>query len=279
MAAHLLGRDTLGAYVLDAAGQASYVVLDADDDDGWDALLSLAGGLERQGIPAYCETSRRGGHLWFFFHEPLSAQQARQFGLGLLHRHGLPDMEVFPKQSRLGNGPGSLVRLPFGVHRKSGERYGFITPERAPLASTLQEQIERLAEPLFVYAKARDTYVRHAPRAHRRSSQSSPVLSGSALSKSARSGPANAELRPSDRIKTAVNLREFIAQYVELSSSGTGHCPFHQDEVASFSINEEEQYWYCFGCGRGGSIIDFWMHYRHCGFKQALRELCHILSI
>ena len=63
----------------------------------------------------------------------------------------------------------------------------------------------------------------------------------------------------SDRIKAAVSCREFVRQYVELDSRGPGRCPFHDDQVASFSVNREENYWHCFaGCG-AGSIIDFYM--------------------
>ena len=35
-------------------------------------------------------------------------------------------------------------------------------------------------------------------------------------------------------------------------------CPFHDDHHPSFNVNEEENYWYCFACETGGSIIDFW---------------------
>jgi DNA primase len=38
---------------------------------------------------------------------------------------------------------------------------------------------------------------------------------------------------------------------------GVGHCPFHDDEHASFSVNKEGNYWnYFAGCG-GGNIMQF----------------------
>jgi hypothetical protein len=87
----------------------------------------------------------------------------------------------------------------------------------------------------------------------------------------------------SDRIKAAVGCREFVSQFVELNQSGKGRCPFHDDQVASFSVNAQENYWHCFsGCG-GGSVIDFWMLYQRrvegkpSDFKSAVKELSQML--
>lgn len=77
----------------------------------------------------------------------------------------------------------------------------------------------------------------------------------------------------SERLKAIVTVREFVGSYVELSREGRGLCPFHDDQVVSFSVNDEENYWHCFACDMGGSIIDFWMQWRQCDFPQALREL------
>ena len=64
---------------------------------------------------------------------------------------------------------------------------------------------------------------------------------------------------------------------MELSPTGRGLCPFHDDHRASFSVNPEENYWNCFaGCG-GGSVIDFWMRWQDCDFTTAVRELEELL--
>jgi len=57
------------------------------------------------------------------FTEMMEGTQARNFGLAVAKEYNL-DVEVFPKQGK-SEGPGSLVRVPFGIHRKSGERYKF----------------------------------------------------------------------------------------------------------------------------------------------------------
>ncbi len=81
----------------------------------------------------------------------------------------------------------------------------------------------------------------------------------------------------SERIKASVTVLDFVGQYVELSPNGRGLCPFHDDQRSSFSVNIEQNYWSCFaGCG-GGSIIDFWMKWRKCDFKTAVKELAKML--
>jgi hypothetical protein len=49
------------------------------------------------------------------------------FGQGLLTAHGIEGVELYPKQDQLADGPGSLIRRPFGVHRLTGRRCGFYT--------------------------------------------------------------------------------------------------------------------------------------------------------
>jgi len=85
--------------------------------------------------------------LALFLSKPVSGKSAQVLGKGMQIAHGLNGIELFPKQSRLKTGPGSLVGLPFGIHRKTGQRYGFITHDSLPLASTFPEQIQLLSQP------------------------------------------------------------------------------------------------------------------------------------
>ena len=87
--AHLRGEITLGAYLLNQEGKARFLVLDADDPQGWERLGHLARVLAGESIPAYLERSRRGGHLWLFLAQAVAGSQARAFGLGL---HRSPDL-------------------------------------------------------------------------------------------------------------------------------------------------------------------------------------------
>ena len=260
--AHLAGRITLGTYVLDSRSRARFLVLDADDDQNWQSVLHLAKHLEKDGCSCYREQSRRGGHLWLFFERPLSGAIARSFGAAVLASCGVSGIELFPKQARLQGGVGSLIRLPFGVHRRSGQRYDFVDADGRPLARTLHEQITALSAPQTVPNRLLTQYSKPAKQP-RSKPDFTPV--------------GKTEGTVSERVKAAISVSEFVAKYVELSSTGNGLCPFHEDRVASFAVNDEGNYWHCFACQTGGSIIDFWMRYRKCGFKQALRELADML--
>ena len=79
-----------------------------------------------------------------------------------------------------------------------------------------------------------------------------------------------------DEIKRRIDIVEFISQYITLKKAGTSYkalCPFHQEKTPSFIVSGEKQIWHCFGCGKGGSVIDFLMEYEGLEFIEALRLL------
>jgi hypothetical protein len=252
---------TLGTYVLDQESKARFIVLDADDDKGFSDLVNLSRKLAAENVPSYLETSRRGGHLWLFFGQAVSGLQARAFGQGLIASHNIRGVELFPKQDRLGEGPGSLIRMPFGVHRLTGRRYGFITPDGEHLGPTIREQIQVFSAPQTVPEAAFEEF-----------RSASPVESIQADSVPTEESTG----RVSEKIKTSVTVLEFVSQYVDLKPTATGAlglCPFHDDHHPSFGVNDEGNFWNCFaGCG-GGSIIDFWMKRQGCDFTTAITEL------
>lgn len=263
--AHLKGDLTLGAYALNVDNRARFLAFDADDESQWSQLVRMAATLEAQGATAYLEASRRGGHLWLFFSRPVMGRAVREFGLGLAQVFQLDGIEMFPKQAALKTGPGSLIRMPFGVHQRTGERYGFFKPDGQPLATFLQEQVFILSHPQNVPPS-----VFQAFRSLGNTAKESKEKAGN--------GPREAPTGTlSERIKGSVSVMEFVSQYVELSPNGRGLCPFHDDQQASFSVDVKRNYWHCFaGCG-GGSIIDFWMKKQGCDFKQAVKELAGML--
>jgi hypothetical protein len=261
--AHLRGDITLGLYLLDKESQARFIVIDADDEDQMEGLFTIARSLKHHRVPSYLEQSRRGGHLWFFFDEPVPAKDARLFGKGLTAVHNISsEIELYPKQNELQNGPGSLIRMPFGVHRKDGNRYGFITFMGQPIAPRLQDQIPYFFIPQTVSETAFDTFWQLGQPTDSKPEFTPIEAAGDTLSQS---------------IKAALPVFDFVGQYVELTQAGRGHCPFHEDQNSSFSVNAEENYWHCFtGCG-GGSIIDFWMKHTGSDFKSAIGELAGML--
>jgi hypothetical protein len=267
LVAHLKGKLTLGAYLLDEKSKGRFLVIDADRDEDWRDIRRLSAALAGEGIASYLEPSRRGGHFWFFTSERVPGIQLRQFGQGLLNYHRLEGIEVYPKQAKLTSGPGSLIRLPFGIHKRSGRRYGFYFPSGELIAATISEQIYVLKD---AQSLQNDALLHFGSYAEKEAATEAfePVFHYERMSESA---PV------SERIKAAMSVEEFVGRYVTLSRQGRGLCPFHDDHVESFSVNREENYWYCFACKMGGSIIDFWMQWRGCDFTSALRELAALL--
>jgi len=220
---------------------------------------------------SYLERSRRGGHLWLFFEKLLPGREIRKFGQGLLKHINIDSVELFPKQNKLKTGPGSLVRLPFGVHRKSGKRYGFYNTQGQPIAPALSWQImvleDRETVPTAVFEQFRDIGSRKPERRW---------FDGGGRPKRATIETGDG-LLPSERIKAAISVREFVSQFVDLSPNDVGLCPFHDDNNPSFNVNDDENYWFCFTCERGGSVIDFWILHRRCNFQDAVSELSKLL--
>jgi hypothetical protein len=271
VAAHIKGYITIGAYALDRSGWAKWICFDADDEERWQGLVGLAHKLDIVSVTPYLEPSRRGGHLWLFA-PMIPGFQIRRFGKQLLAEHELTGIEIYPRQDKPVTGPGSCVRLPLGVHRITGRRYHFINLDGTPLAPTIRGQIELLTHPQLVPLSFIDRVLERAPE----TKYTPPTPRFKPRRDQDMSGP------PSERIKAAISVHEFVSRYVDLDPLGRGYCPFHEDDVKSFQVSEDSNFWNCYaGCG-GGSIIDFWMkwrekHHKKSDFKSAVRDLAKML--
>ena len=59
-----------------------------------------------------------------------------------------------------------------------------------------------------------------------------------------------------ESVKAAVTVRQAAEHYgLEVGRNGMTRCPFHDDRHPSLKLNES--YFYCFGCGATGDVIDF----------------------
>jgi DNA primase len=79
-----------------------------------------------------------------------------------------------------------------------------------------------------------------------------------------------------ETIRTHHDIVEVVGRYVHLRKSGrnhTGLCPFHSEKTPSFSVNQEKQMFYCFGCGVGGNVITFLMEMESYSFVEAVKQL------
>lgn len=50
-------------------------------------------------------------------------------------------------------------------------------------------------------------------------------------------------------------------------------CPFHKEKTPSFTINDDKQFYHCFGCGAHGDVINFVMQHDNLPFPEAIERL------
>ncbi|PRO65116.1 DNA primase [Alkalicoccus urumqiensis] len=79
-----------------------------------------------------------------------------------------------------------------------------------------------------------------------------------------------------DQIRRSVDIVDVISEYVNLKKQGrnfSGLCPFHGEKTPSFSVSQEKQVFYCFGCTEGGNVFSFLMKYHDMTFTEAAQML------
>lgn len=179
---HLLGRITIGQYLLFPDDSVSFAVLDLDPSPAaWERMrieeagrpgalglaslcdyaLRIRAAAQERSIPVFLEdTGGAGLHVWLFFAPRISAKRARAVCRELLYRAGVQppevNVEVFPKQDHLtGKGLGNLVKLPLGLHQATIRRSEFLADDLTPLPAEAAlsrlvavpvESIDRLLE-------------------------------------------------------------------------------------------------------------------------------------
>jgi DNA primase len=79
-----------------------------------------------------------------------------------------------------------------------------------------------------------------------------------------------------DEVLANTDIVDVVSAHVHLQKRGStyvGLCPFHNEKTPSFNVIPGKQFFYCFGCGAGGSAITFLMKYNNSTFTEALQEL------
>lgn len=72
------------------------------------------------------------------------------------------------------------------------------------------------------------------------------------------------------------DIVSLVSSYVQLRPKGGrlwGCCPFHSEKTPSFSVVPEKQFYYCFGCHKGGGAVQFVMETEKLGFVDAVKWL------
>ena len=79
-----------------------------------------------------------------------------------------------------------------------------------------------------------------------------------------------------DDLISRSDIVEVINARVPLKRKGkeyTACCPFHNEKTPSFTVSENKQFYYCFGCHAKGNVIGFLMDYEHLGYVDAIESL------
>jgi len=77
-------------------------------------------------------------------------------------------------------------------------------------------------------------------------------------------------------LRDRVTLSELIGRRVKLVRAGReykGCCPFHHEKSPSFYVNDDKQFYHCFGCGAHGDAIGFVMQHDNLSFIEAVEIL------
>ena len=85
-----------------------------------------------------------------------------------------------------------------------------------------------------------------------------------------------------DELRARADIVKVIGSYVTLKKNGhryVGLCPFHNETAPSFSVDEQKQVYYCFGCKAGGSVIQFVMDIERLSFPEAVAFLADQLHM
>jgi DNA primase len=77
-----------------------------------------------------------------------------------------------------------------------------------------------------------------------------------------------------DDLRRQADIVRVIQDYVSLKKKGTNWmacCPFHQEKTPSFSVSPAKEIFFCFGCGKGGSVFNFVMEIERVSFPEAVK--------
>ncbi len=175
---HLLGNITVGVYQLRLDNTVNFIAFDIDinkrmmekainDIEMMELLMKMVHETackivelcKKHDVHIYLEDSGfKGRHCWIFLEQALDAQIAKSFAEIVVKNIEIPagiSIEIFPKQvmhteKMLGN----LIKLPLGIHRKSGRRALFINEDGSPILDQMKHlsQIQRTSKSVLFKA-------------------------------------------------------------------------------------------------------------------------------
>lgn len=79
---------------------------------------------------------------------------------------------------------------------------------------------------------------------------------------------------PREKIMSMVKIRDVFNKYVGAEiRKGFSRCPFHNEKTASFKLFENNNSFYCFGCGVGGDEINFVSKLFNISYYESMKKL------
>lgn len=84
-----------------------------------------------------------------------------------------------------------------------------------------------------------------------------------------------------EQLKQRADIYEIVSQYLELKRAGANyitHCPFHNENSASFIVNPQKNIFKCFGCGEAGDSISFIMKIENVNYPEAVEKLAYLCN-
>ncbi len=288
LAAHLAGEITLALSSSDTRGRCRWACLDVDVPGGLPQLLAVREALADLKLPGLVEASRRGGHLWLFFDEPLPTVAARHVVAAALTTVAaqsveVPALELYPDGCASG-ALGHAARLPLGVHRKTGQRYPLFDAEGLPCVFTSLEKAAAflLATPRIAATplrarreasvaeqaarvKAQRHHGHHDAGTHDAGQQDDALVmprqrSGRGVSVGSRVGTRSGVIRWVDAHVSPLDLLAELVPDAEMRRAGKGYlgwCAFHDDRARdaagqpgspSFYVVQDRRYGWSWRC-------------------------------
>jgi DNA primase len=85
-----------------------------------------------------------------------------------------------------------------------------------------------------------------------------------------------------DELVARNDIADVVSGYVTLQRKGSnlfGLCPFHNEKTPSFSVSPDKQIYHCFGCKKGGGVINFIMEIENLSYPDAVRFLAKRVNL
>lgn len=86
-----------------------------------------------------------------------------------------------------------------------------------------------------------------------------------------------------DSVINTADIVKVVSEYTKLQNRGAndywGCCPFHGEKTASFHVDGDKKFYYCFGCHASGNVIKFVMEMEKLSYPEAIQSLAKKIGI